>query len=103
MRVRVHSEYLPSVRRRGGERETEGGTRALGSGTWTHLDDSGTRHGQAGVSDLDLGGRRAAVIGGLGFGAVVRAWALLCSAPGAAPSWCSSKLVLASRFSPAVP
>lgn len=57
-------------RERGGY---EGGTRALALA----LGRFRNKHGQAGVSDLDLGGRRAAVIGGLGFGAVVRAWALL--------------------------
>lgn len=56
-----------------GERGVEGGTRALALA----LGRFRNKHGQAGVSDLDLGGRRAAVIGGLGFGAVVRAWALL--------------------------
>lgn len=55
------------------ERGVEGGTRALALA----LGRFRNKHGQAGVSDLDLGGRRAAVIGGLGFGAVVRAWALL--------------------------
>lgn len=56
-----------------GERGVEGGTRALALA----LGRFRNKHGQAGVSDLDLGGRRSAVIGGLGFGAVVRAWALL--------------------------
>lgn len=81
-------------RKKGGDGGIEGGTRALGSGTWTHLDRFRNEHGQAGVSDLDLGGWTAAVIGGLGFGAVVRAWALLCLLlvqflPGAVPPWCS--------------
>lgn len=56
-----------------GEEGVEGGTRALARA----LGRFRNKHGQAGVSDLDLGGRRAAVIGGLGFGAVVRAWAML--------------------------
>lgn len=70
-----------------GRREKRGGSRE-GPGRWLwHLDALGrfrNKHGQAGVSDLDLGGWRAAVIGGLGFCAVVRAWALL-AGPGAAP------------------
>lgn len=64
----------------------EGGTRALALA----LGRFRNKHGQAGVSDLDLGGWRAAVIGGLGFG---RSSARL--GPAGAPG-----LLLGSRFSP---
>lgn len=92
-------------RKKGGDGGIEGGTRALGSGTWTHLDRFRNEHGQAGVSDLDLGGWTAAVIGGLGFGAVVRAWALLCLLlvqflPGARfpPVGCSLKFYSTTKY-----